>query len=571
MDEAAPIPEQPDNRAEQSLVWLTTHWAFWRPTPLRHLLAALVLALLVGGVTALVYLTGGIQYVYSHSMYLPIVLAALLFGWRGGLALALVGGVALGPFMPIDVDAGQMQSPLNWIYRALLFSLIGVALGLGVGYLKKQLHMARWLAFHEPLTGLPNRLQLEQGLLTFAGTDMGSPALILIQLRNIEMIGRNFGYQTMDEVIKAAYHRIKVQLPEGCSAYLFWSDQIAAILPDNLLQDDAELPERIAGSLRTPVTVSGLAMHLEVQMGIVRGGVIEQSPMGLLQHASAALETGLKEGRELSLFIPGAADAEREVLGLLGQLREAIREGQLQLHYQPKVELASGRVIGAEALVRWRHPQRGLIPPGLFLPAAEETSLIHPLTEWVIGQALSDQVRLRECGLDLIVAVNVSPRNLQSKGFERYLRGQLAMPSVRPEMIELEVTESAFMGNIEEAILLLERVRELGVKIAVDDFGTGHSSLAYLHRLPLDTIKIDQAFVRDLGSHDGSLAVVRAAVMICEALGYKSVAEGIETEAALLELRESGVQVGQGYYYSRPLPFDDFVAWVERDLTRSAI
>jgi len=559
--EIVSVAVNPGSNGERNLLWLESQIERWRMTPVRCLLGILLIAMLIAGVVLLVYRTGGIQYVYAHSMYFPVVLAALLFGWRGGLLAAVAGGLALGPMMPIDVATGQMQTPLNWIYRSLLFGLIGLVVGLGAGYLTRQLHVARWLAFHEPMTGLPNRLKLEQRLLTFSSRGNAVPALILVQLNNIDMIGRNFGFPMVDEVIKAAYHRIHRKLPPGCDAYLFQSDQIAAILPDNMLRGDRELPERIANTLRTPVVVDSVAMHLEVRFGIVRGGVIEKTPMRLLQHASTAVANGRRDGREVSRFVAGESAAERQVLELLGQVRRAIENDELELHYQPKFDIRSGRLVGAEALIRWQHPERGMIPPGLFIPAMEETSLIHPVTEWVIKRAFADQTRLSGNGIDIVMALNISTRNLQSEEFESRLAGHLKAAMIDPKKIELEVTESAFMGNLEQMIGVLNRLRDLGLRIAVDDFGTGHSSLAYLHRLPLDTIKIDQSFIRELGKNERSAAVVRAAVMICRVLGYHCVAEGIEDEDAVAWLREFDGMEGQGFHYARPMPYDQFESW----------
>jgi EAL domain-containing protein (putative c-di-GMP-specific phosphodiesterase class I) len=253
-------------------------------------------------------------------------------------------------------------------------------------------------------------------------------------------------------------------------------------------------------------------------------------------------------------------------LALVGELRWAIEQGQLLLHYQPKVNLKTGQVEGVEALVRWQHPQRGFVPPDQFIPLAEHTGAIKPLTSWVIKEALQQCRLWEEAGLDVTVAVNLSARTLHDPQLVTTIAALLEASGVEPCMLEVELTESAVMADASRAQEMLTRLHEMGVRISVDDFGTGHSSLAYLKRLPVDHVKIDRSFVMDMTSSENDYRIVRATINLGHAIGLKVVAEGVEDSRMLEILTGLGCDQAQGYYLSRPLPAPACTDWLNSRL-----
>ena len=250
-------------------------------------------------------------------------------------------------------------------------------------------------------------------------------------------------------------------------------------------------------------------------------------------------------------------------LALIGELRRAIEQEQLFLHYQPKISLKTKRVIGVEALVRWQHPEYGFVPPDQFILPAEQTGLIHPLTRWVLKTALRQSQVWRQAGLNLPVSVNLSARNLHDPQFPEHLAELLKTTGGMPEQLELEITESAIMADPARALEVITRLRTMGLRFALDDFGIGYSSLAYLKKLPVDAIKIDKSFVIDMAKDEDDVVIVLSTINLAHNLGLKVVAEGVETEKILDRLSAFGCDEAQGYYMSKPLPVDALTLWLK--------
>ena len=272
-----------------------------------------------------------------------------------------------------------------------------------------------------------------------------------------------------------------------------------------------------------------------------------------------AKQTG---GNRYFMFDPLKDLAMREELSLLERLAEALAQEEFELFYQPKVNMREGRVIGAEALIRWRHPERGLVPPGEFLPLVEQHALAIPLGEWVIATALRQMDTWRRQGLDLTISVNVSPRHLQQADFATMLAGLLALyPDVPPERLELEILESAALEDTQHVTEVIAACRRMGVHFSLDDFGTGYSSLLYLKLLPADTLKIDQSFIRSMLDDTNDLAIVKGVIGLAQAFNRHVIAEGVETEDHGSKLIRLGCDMGQGYGIARPMPAADLPAW----------
>jgi diguanylate cyclase (GGDEF)-like protein/PAS domain S-box-containing protein len=419
----------------------------------------------------------------------------------------------------------------------------------------------RELAYYDPLTGLPNRVALQVQL---AGTVVaGQPlALLFLDLNHFGEVNNTLGRHNGDILLLHVTDILRgIVGPAGQVAAL-GGDEFAILLAP--LVDEGEvraLLDRIQLVLQKPVQLAGIPVSIEATLGVVlypqHGATVEQ----LWQRADIALRAA-KERHESHLFYSIECDHYDPVrLSLLGELREAIDAGQILLHYQPKVNLRTNRVCGLEALVRWQHPERGLLYPDAFLPLAEGTGLIHPLTACIVRMALREGLELVREGLVIEMSINLSARNLHDPAFCRSILEQVRAANFPATRLTLEVTETAIMDDPARAKAVLAELHEAGIHLAMDDFGIGHSSLAYLKDLPIDKLKIDKSFVMDF-AQPRNAAIVRSAIELARNLGLEVTAEGVEDERTSLALRDMGCDLGQGYFFSRPLALKPLVAWL---------
>jgi EAL domain-containing protein (putative c-di-GMP-specific phosphodiesterase class I) len=282
----------------------------------------------------------------------------------------------------------------------------------------------------------------------------------------------------------------------------------------------------------------------------------------LLQRADLALYRAKEAGVAVGMYLEGDDSSHRQRLSILGELRRAIAANQLELHYQPKVDAATGQVAGCEALVRWRHPQQGYVPPSDFIPHAERTGAIRVLTSWVALTAFKDLRRWKEAGFEIDVSINVSPVDLADAGFADNIANLLARTGADASHVVLEVTESGAMKDLPATLRMMEQLRVLGIRFSIDDFGTGYSSLAHLKRLPVNEVKIDRSFIKELEAQRDDDVIVRSTINLGHALNLKVVAEGVEVASSWKALRRLGCDLIQGYYVSKPLPAQEFSAWM---------
>jgi diguanylate cyclase len=282
----------------------------------------------------------------------------------------------------------------------------------------------------------------------------------------------------------------------------------------------------------------------------------------MMRCADLALEHARREKRALAIYEDALKPAARDQLSLLGELRHAVEHDELRLFYQPKIELKTGRVAGAEVLLRWQHPTRGLLYPVDFIPFAEQTGFIRRLTRWTLDHAIAQGARWRNSGSALAIAVNISADDIGDVRLDSRIASLLTRHQLPPQLLTVELTESGFIEDPTRALRMLDAISALGVSLSIDDFGTGYSSLSHLARMPVHEVKIDRSFVQGLESDPEFAPVVRSAIDMGHGLGLQVVAEGIETEAAAVRLREFGCDVGQGYLYAKPMPLEAFEAWL---------
>ncbi len=421
----------------------------------------------------------------------------------------------------------------------------------------------RKLAYHDPLTGLPNRALLIERLAQAIQADPEGAkplALIVMDLDHFKDINNTLGHHHGDVLLGQFAARLTAMVRQSDIVARLGGDEFAVLLPETTVDGAVRVGEKMRAALAAPFDVEALAMTVEASIGIAVFPDHATSPETLLQRANVAMYAAKENRSGLAVYASEHDHYNPWRLALMGELRFAIDHDELTLFFQPKIHMPTRRVIGVEALVRWNHPHRGMIPPDEFIPLAEHTGLIRSLTRWVLAAARAQDARLREAGYRLTIAVNLSARTLLDATLADFIATLL--PQGQTSWLELEITESAIMADPARALGVLRRLHEMNVPLAIDDFGTGYSSLAYLKKLPVGTIKIDKSFVKNLATDENDAAIVRSTIEMGHHLGLAVVAEGVESPDAWKHLMRLGCDAAQGYYVCRPMPDRDLDQWL---------
>jgi diguanylate cyclase (GGDEF)-like protein len=428
----------------------------------------------------------------------------------------------------------------------------------------------RYDAYHDSLTHLHNRLGFREAATDVLRRDVTPCAVIVIELGLLSSVNDALGHVWGDQVVLGAGERLRRTLPDQALTARLEGDTFAALLVDVDSQRALHVAEQVHAALSEPYRVDKLAVECSAVAGVALTGIEPTRDADtLLQRADVAL--GAARGAEETVrnYLPSMGQVLLRRFQLVTQFRQALDTGQVDVHFQPQLALPTRQVIGVEALVRWHHPEFGMLDPAEFVTLVETTGLIDPLTDYVLNRSLAQCRTWLDRGLSLSVAVNLSVRNLADTEFPRRVTDALTRHRVPAALLGFELTESAVMSDPERMLPVLRGLHTLGVRIAVDDFGTGYSSLAYLRRLPVDEVKIDKSFVLGLASDLGDLAVVRAIIELGHSLGLVVVAEGVEQDATRDQLVDMGCDVAQGFLFSRPLGPDRFDAWLAARTVRA--
>jgi diguanylate cyclase (GGDEF)-like protein len=423
----------------------------------------------------------------------------------------------------------------------------------------------RHLANHDALTGLPNRRQLNQHLQqTLTGSVSGrqDTALLLLDLDHFKNVNDTLGHQAGDELLRSAAARIKACAGEKDLVARLGGDEFAVLVLDKASSHEhlEALATRISEALSAPFALGQYLTSVGASIGIATATGPLTNADTLLKHADVALYRAKTGGRgRYRVFEASMAAELQSRIELEGELRSALERSELKLHYQPLVDLRSGQLSGFEALLRWHHPSRGTIPPAEFIPIAEETGLIVPIGRWVLRQACAEAAA--SFPDEVKVAVNISPVQFAGDDLPKQVRAALAESGLSPNRLELEITESALLQDSEAVVATLHRLRDMGLRIALDDFGTKYSSLSYLRSFPFDKIKIDQSFVRDMGTRQDCFAIVHSVARLAAQLDMTATAEGVEDSTHLDQVREAGCTEAQGYLFGRPAPSTALGHW----------
>ncbi len=423
-------------------------------------------------------------------------------------------------------------------------------------------------ALHDPLTELPNRALFSERIqyaLHDGHEEQREVAVLLMDLDRFKEINDTLGHHCGDLLLQELGARLATALRESDTVARLGGDEFGVLLPS--LPDRRvvnEVVERIRAVVEQPFNLQGLPLTIETSIGVSIYPEHGEDVETLMQRADVAMYLAKSSNSLFEIYDESRDDYDPSRLTLVGELRRAIDNGELTVFYQPKAGLGDGGVDGVEALVRWAHPERGLLPPDEFIPLAEHTGLIGPLTLHVLDKALGQCRAWRDEGLILSVAVNLAMRNLLDINFPDRVTELLNKWRLSPTTLELEITENTIMADPFRAMTVLGRLNEMGVKLSIDDFGTGYSSLAYLKRLPVDAVKIDKSFVLGMAEDSNDGAIVRSTIDLARNLGLDVIAEGVETDEIWTELRTLGCNSAQGFLLSRPLPPEQLTDWLQR-------
>jgi diguanylate cyclase (GGDEF)-like protein len=486
----------------------------------------------------------------------------------------------------IDVDNRHIgyvavRATLDQLYARLVGYAgltLTIALGsLAIAYLlvtrmrrvvkRAEAHLA-YLAHIDPVTGLPNRHAFNERLssaLAKVNQFGGNVGLLLLDLDNFKIVNDTLGHPCGDKLLKLVSQRLLESLRSGDAICRIGGDEFAIILESGSAAHGDSVAEKLLNALTAPFDVDVHEIYVTASVGISIYPDDARDMETLTRNADTAMYQAKGRGKNAwEKFHPELDQRVQKRLSLETNLRKALERGELMLYYQPQVSLRDGRLVGLEALLRWNHPELGMISPADFIPVAEESGLIVPIGRWVIRTACRQAAAWRDAGLgEVPVSVNLSARQTKDVHLVHDISGALRETGMKPSHLELEITETVLMENVHANVELLNRLQTEGIRLSIDDFGTGYSSMAYLKRFPIDQVKIDRTFVRDIPGDGDDEAITTAIIAMAHSLGLSVVAEGVETEEQLQFLRNAGCDIMQGYYFAEPRPPEQVAAFLK--------
>lgn len=503
---------------------------------------------------------------YAGPEYAPLRAHALEHHYGAATAFPLyVEGTVLGALVMVAAEPDAFDEE-----EVRLLQEMADDLAYGIANLRtREQHRAAQatierLAYYDTLTDLPNRtllVQVMEEVMQAAKQQHRSLALLHLEVGRFREINKVLGYRAGDALLRALAGRLVPVMGENETLARVGEAEFALLLPNCGAEYAIQVAQRLVRTLDEPVDVAGLMLDARVGIGIALSPGHATDAEALIRRANAAMHQARYARGGYAMYVGGQEQKNTRRLSLMGDLHRAIRHNELQLYCQPKVDMVSRRVCGAEALVRWLHPRHGMVSTAEFIQLAEQAGTITPLTNWMLEAAFSQSYTWQEAGLERALAVNLSAHDLYDPGFIDRIRGMFSTWGIAPQRIQFELTESSLMEDPAAALETLSRLKALDVELFIDDYGTGYSSLSYLQKLPVDALKIDQSFVRPLMRDGDSAAIVSSTIELGHNLGKKVVAEGVESLEIWNRLSALGCDVAQGYHISQPMPAEQFLAW----------
>ncbi|WP_426103927.1 putative bifunctional diguanylate cyclase/phosphodiesterase [Massilia sp. TSP1-1-2] len=469
--------------------------------------------------------------------------------------------------MTISLNAIGMHVPDEDVRKLEFFGTYGVARD--ITDRKHAEEVISYQAYHDILTDLPNRMLFKDrlGLAVIQAKRKGAElAVMFIDLDRFKLVNDTLGHVKGDELLQQVALRLKECLRRGDTLARQGGDEFTIVLPELVQREDASaIAQKFLESLHQPFDLDGHEVHISASIGIAVYPHDGESIDELLRHADIAMYQVKALGKNgHSFYHDSMLDVSHQKIALEQSLRKALEQNELEMYYQPQIDMVTGRIVGAEGLMRWNHPQRGLLTAGEFLPFAEDNGLMLPISDWMLGALCRDmQIWNAAGGQSIRLSLNLSPQYLDRGDFFEKMRGALVRYGISPAQIEVEITENICIRSPQYAIEQLNKLCQLGVSVAIDDFGTGYSSLSYLHRFPIHTIKIDQSFVREIDDEHGHYPVILAIISIARGLGLHLIAEGVETDVQARYLKSHGCVTMQGYLFHFPVTLASFICVLE--------
>ena len=506
----------------------------------------------------LVYFTGGIKFVYSHTMYIPILLAGMFLGSPYGLIAALLGGIVLGPIMPLEVSTGEPQLLMNWMYRLLMFVAIG---GLSQHFssrFRRKALLNKKLMSTNIETDIPNT----NSLIDYPCNSYKYTVITVLVSDRVD-ITEIFGGDIFIQIMYKTFKHLKAELPKDSIIIQTDTDKLGIIYPQGESKLDAEKINKI---LSKSITVDDINIYVEFYVGVCTDKSLKECKTLVPFRESDKFARHAKK-YNLTYVISNETKIQKPLqIELLGDFAQALEKEETFLTYQPIVNLANMDIIGFEALIRWNHSIKGLIYPNDFIPLIERTKLVHPLFDWVIQKSLAKINEFKQHKIDTIVSINLSAKNFKSQNLSKKVIDMVKHANIIPYQLKLEITETVLMDNPEESQNIIKQFRENGLKIAIDDFGTGYSSFSYLSKFHVDYLKIDYSFISRI--HEPAIfEIIKAMINLAHQLKFEAIAEGIETKEQLKQLIDLGCDYAQGYLFAKPIHQDDVIDYYKKTST----
>ncbi|MFO7815517.1 MAG: EAL domain-containing protein [Halanaerobiales bacterium] len=527
-------------------------------------ITVIIIALMLMLSSIIVYYTGGTQQSYLHLVYIPILISAYFYKGWGGFVSGMIAGLMLGPYMPINTNEIIMQAHINWFFRMFFFVVIGSFAGMLFDLLEHQLNKIHRIAYFHDSTGLPNKTKLQDVINQKIENDECFH-LILFSIKNYSDIHKLIGSTYFSQFIKILIEHIS-GYEESNKPLFYINDSKYAMYIEK--QDKKKLIKKLSKFnkyLNKPVKFKDISIFTDIVMGVSTYPKDGSGFEGLIEKAFLSLDKVKTDKLNFWIYEKEELNVDYNNIELLGDIDSSIKENHFELYYQPKINLKTNEIAAYEALIRWNHPKEGFILPGQFIPKVEKSSLIEPLTDWVIGKSMVDIKEYKQIvkNTDLHVAINVSARNFQDPNFIDSIFSHLEKSKLAPNKFAIEITETDLMIEMTKSINKLYQLKQKDVKIYLDDFGKGYSSLKYLKKLPIDYIKIDQFFIDNIEKKSPNQDIVLSIIKLSHSLNIKVVAEGVETKEQLAFLKASDCDYAQGYYFTKPKKKEEIFKWTK--------